>query len=93
MNRKILALPTRILKRLVLPLCSKWVAELVDGRLSIYEQHIELNQYPFLDPKLEVSFPARAISVISQQQLQVCDCQVTTPSAPQPRAATGGKGA
>ena len=57
---------------LPLPPPSKWVSELIGGRESIYERHIELNRYPFLDPKLEVTYPARSRAVIDGQQLQVC---------------------
>uniref|UniRef100_A0A7S1J315 Chloride channel protein n=1 Tax=Eutreptiella gymnastica TaxID=73025 RepID=A0A7S1J315_9EUGL len=60
-----------VLPVLVVVLMSKWVSELIGGRESIYERHIELNQYPFLDPKLEVTYPARSRAVIDGQQLQV----------------------
>eukprot|EP01060_Flectonema_neradi_P014695 TRINITY_DN2132_c0_g2_i1.p2 TRINITY_DN2132_c0_g2~~TRINITY_DN2132_c0_g2_i1.p2 ORF type:complete len:328 (+),score=45.55 TRINITY_DN2132_c0_g2_i1:1214-2197(+) len=34
-------------------LISKWVGDWVGGKLSIYETHIVLNGYPYLDPKWE----------------------------------------
>ena len=34
-------------------LISKWVGDWIGGKLSIYEMHIVLNGYPYLDPKWE----------------------------------------
>eukprot|EP01060_Flectonema_neradi_P011839 TRINITY_DN18805_c0_g1_i1.p1 TRINITY_DN18805_c0_g1~~TRINITY_DN18805_c0_g1_i1.p1 ORF type:complete len:803 (+),score=141.16 TRINITY_DN18805_c0_g1_i1:68-2410(+) len=52
-------------------LISKWVGELVGNRDSIYEMHIELNEYPFLDPKQEVNFHAVAADFMVSSQIQV----------------------
>eukprot|EP00667_Euglena_gracilis_P003164 EG_transcript_3172 len=52
-------------------LTSKLVSEMIAGRSPIYVQQIRLNNYPFLDPKLEVDTPATAKSLIQCQHLQV----------------------
>eukprot|EP01006_Ploeotia_vitrea_P065936 TRINITY_DN94054_c0_g1_i1.p1 TRINITY_DN94054_c0_g1~~TRINITY_DN94054_c0_g1_i1.p1 ORF type:complete len:830 (+),score=93.43 TRINITY_DN94054_c0_g1_i1:24-2492(+) len=56
---------------MVVVIISKWVGDWIGGKESIYEEHIVLNEYPFLDPKLEVNSTARVNQLIRGQQLQV----------------------
>eukprot|EP00756_Hemistasia_phaeocysticola_P045549 Hpha_TRINITY_DN19297_c0_g1::TRINITY_DN19297_c0_g1_i1::g.194396::m.194396/K05012/CLCN3_4_5; chloride channel 3/4/5 len=50
---------------------SKWVGTWVGGRQSIYELHIGLNGYPYLDPKREVSIQACCGDVMTSKHLKV----------------------
>eukprot|EP01059_Diplonema_ambulator_P009230 TRINITY_DN19071_c0_g1_i1.p1 TRINITY_DN19071_c0_g1~~TRINITY_DN19071_c0_g1_i1.p1 ORF type:complete len:781 (+),score=73.55 TRINITY_DN19071_c0_g1_i1:39-2345(+) len=52
-------------------LISKWVGEWVGSVESIYEMHIELNGYPYLDPKTEVSYHATATDFMVSHNIQV----------------------
>jgi len=49
---------------------SKWVADAF-GREGIYDQHIVLNQYPFLENKRDYRFATTAYDVMSQDGLRV----------------------
>eukprot|EP01062_Namystynia_karyoxenos_P001246 TRINITY_DN1042_c0_g1_i1.p1 TRINITY_DN1042_c0_g1~~TRINITY_DN1042_c0_g1_i1.p1 ORF type:complete len:925 (+),score=245.33 TRINITY_DN1042_c0_g1_i1:94-2775(+) len=52
-------------------LISKWVGEWVGTPDSIYEMHIELNGYPYLDPKREAHFQASAADFMVSKNIQV----------------------
>eukprot|EP01061_Rhynchopus_euleeides_P041402 TRINITY_DN71_c3_g1_i1.p1 TRINITY_DN71_c3_g1~~TRINITY_DN71_c3_g1_i1.p1 ORF type:complete len:784 (+),score=288.88 TRINITY_DN71_c3_g1_i1:69-2420(+) len=52
-------------------LISKWVGEGIGDADSIYERHIELNGYPYLDPKQEVAFYATAADFMVSSNIQV----------------------
>ncbi|KAJ9464691.1 putative ankyrin repeat protein [Diplonema papillatum] len=52
-------------------LISKWVGEWVGTVDSIYEMHIELNGYPYLDPKTECDFQATAADFMVSSNIQV----------------------
>ena len=52
-------------------LISKWVGEWIGNQESIYEAHIEMNGYPYLDPKQEVSFYATAADFMVSSNIQV----------------------
>eukprot|EP01064_Diplonema_japonicum_P032623 TRINITY_DN6176_c1_g1_i1.p1 TRINITY_DN6176_c1_g1~~TRINITY_DN6176_c1_g1_i1.p1 ORF type:complete len:793 (+),score=126.29 TRINITY_DN6176_c1_g1_i1:74-2380(+) len=52
-------------------LISKWVGEWVGTEDSIYEMHIGLNGYPYLDPKQEVEYHATAADFMASTNIQV----------------------
>jgi len=60
-----------VLPVMLVVLTSKWVSQMIAGKSPIYVQHIRLNNYPFLDPKLEVDLPVSAHVLIEGQRLKV----------------------
>eukprot|EP01064_Diplonema_japonicum_P018383 TRINITY_DN27074_c0_g1_i1.p1 TRINITY_DN27074_c0_g1~~TRINITY_DN27074_c0_g1_i1.p1 ORF type:complete len:775 (+),score=87.74 TRINITY_DN27074_c0_g1_i1:74-2398(+) len=49
---------------------SKWVGEWVGGRQSIYELHILMNGYPYLDPKIELRSTDTVADLMEAQDLK-----------------------
>eukprot|EP01063_Lacrimia_lanifica_P012440 TRINITY_DN19078_c0_g1_i1.p1 TRINITY_DN19078_c0_g1~~TRINITY_DN19078_c0_g1_i1.p1 ORF type:complete len:770 (+),score=294.38 TRINITY_DN19078_c0_g1_i1:77-2386(+) len=52
-------------------LISKWVGEWLGQEDSIYELHIEMNGYPYLDPKSEATLQATAADFMVSSNIQV----------------------
>lgn len=52
-------------------MASKWVGDAL-GRQGIYDAHINLNGYPFLDSKEEYAHTALAADVMQPKYVNIC---------------------